>query len=339
MPACRCALLAAVLAVSFAPAAAYPWGATGHRLVTTVAIENLPPDLPAFLKAPGTLASLGELAREPDRSKGAGTSHDHDLDPGHYLDLGDSGLIGDGLPLDPLPPDREAYDSALRRLGLTEYRAGYLPYSIIDGWQQVRKDFAYWRATVAAARGADTAEARRWFDEDRRLREMILLRDIGYWSHFVADGSQPMHVSVHYNGWMDYPNPDGYTQARGIHARFEGRYVAEHVDHETLVASLQPPQDLGCGIEAWTAGYLRETNREIVPLYRLEKSGAFDDAGTAGGTGFAAARLAAGAAAIRDLVAAAWRCSADDKVGYPPVDVKEIDAGRVVPLEALRGRD
>ena len=35
---------------------------------------------------------------------------------------------------------------ALRAAGTDEYRAGYLPYAIIDGWQQLVMDFAYWRA-------------------------------------------------------------------------------------------------------------------------------------------------------------------------------------------------
>ena len=28
--------------------------------------------------------------------------------------------------------------------------AGYLPYNIVGGWQQLVKDFAYWRILVAA---------------------------------------------------------------------------------------------------------------------------------------------------------------------------------------------
>ena len=49
------------------------------------------------------------------------------------------------LPIDKLPVTREAYDTQLRARGFTQYKAGYLPYSIVDGWQQIRKDFAYWR--------------------------------------------------------------------------------------------------------------------------------------------------------------------------------------------------
>ena len=48
---------------------------------------------------------------------------------------------------------------------------GALPYSIIDGWQQIRKDFAYWRADVKGTETASSTEERAWFDADRRLRE------------------------------------------------------------------------------------------------------------------------------------------------------------------------
>lgn len=130
-------ILAALSAVgiALAPATACAWGAMGHRLATVVAVENLPAELPPFLRTPRAIAWLGELGREPDRSKGAGHSHDRDRNPGHYLNLGDAGLVADAVPLQSLPADREHYDTLLRTHGANEYQAGYLPYSIVDGWQ------------------------------------------------------------------------------------------------------------------------------------------------------------------------------------------------------------
>ena len=37
-----------------------------------------------------------------------------------------------------------------------------------------------------------------------------------------------MHVSIHYNGWGPFPNPDGFTQDR-IHASLEGIYVHQNI--------------------------------------------------------------------------------------------------------------
>jgi hypothetical protein len=105
--------------------------------------------------------------------------------------------------VDKLPTTREEYDTLLRAGGKMQYNAGYLPYSIVDGFQQLRKDFAYWRALTKAIETAQTPEEKAWFEADRRLREKLTLRDLGVWSHYGGDGSQPLHVSVHYNGWAD----------------------------------------------------------------------------------------------------------------------------------------
>lgn len=83
----------------------------------------------------------------------------------------------------------------------------------------MRKDFGIWWAlSVGLATAASDAD-QAYFRDQLHLRQMLIIRDIGYWSHFVADASQPMHVSVHFNGWGHYPNPNGYTTAP-IHAPF-----------------------------------------------------------------------------------------------------------------------
>ena len=38
----------------------------------------------------------------------------------------------------------------------------------------------------------------------------------GWLGHYVADGSQPLHTTIQYNGWVG-PNPNGYTTQHGIH--------------------------------------------------------------------------------------------------------------------------
>lgn len=68
------------------------------------------------------------------------------------------------LPLSKLPTTREEHDTLVRAKDLAQYKAGYLPYSFIDGWQQLRKDFAYWRALKKGLETAATAKDRAWFD-------------------------------------------------------------------------------------------------------------------------------------------------------------------------------
>ena len=54
----------AVLAVAVPAVQVDAWGNTGHRLIGVAAMRALPDDLPAFLKTPGAVADVGELARE-----------------------------------------------------------------------------------------------------------------------------------------------------------------------------------------------------------------------------------------------------------------------------------
>src|SRR5436190_8393474 len=136
-------VLCLVLAVAWSPAAnAFAWGATGHEWISGIAVEKLPNDVPAFVRAPEVIAEIAVMGRELDRSKGAGETHDKERDPGQYVDLTDDGTVESVVSLDKLPTTREAYDTQVRAGGSTQYKAGYLPYSIIDGWLQIRKDFA-----------------------------------------------------------------------------------------------------------------------------------------------------------------------------------------------------
>jgi hypothetical protein len=231
-----------------------------------------------------------------------------------------------------------SYDTALRDVGATQYKAGYLPYAIVDGWQQLKTDFAAWRVDVAGVKFAQDEKARAWLDKDRILHEMLVLRDLGVWAHFVGDASQPLHVSVHHDGWGDYPNPEGFTDKRGLHSRFEGRFVAENIGDGDISALMVAYRDCGCAIEDRTVHYLTETEAQVVPLYRLEKTGAFQQHNPEG-KAFVAARLAAGASELRDMIVDAWKASADAKVGYPGLSVSDVEAGSVDPLPSMQGQD
>jgi hypothetical protein len=332
------AATALFVAVLLSPVPSYAWGASGHRLIGVLAVRNLPDDLPQFLKSDDAIWQAGELAREPDRWRGSGSVHDFERDPAHFVNLGDDLTVLGGPSISDLPKTRVSYDSALRDAGATQYKAGYLPYSIIDGWQQLRTDFAYWRVDGAGAKFAKDAKSRDWLEKDRVLHEMLTLRDLGVWAHFVGDGSQPLHVSVHHDGWGDYSNPEGFTDKRGIHARFEGRLVAQNIGEDDLAPLMMSYRDCNCTIEARTIAFLTQSQTQVVPLYRLEKSGAFEDHNPQG-KAFVSARIAAGATELRDMIVDAWRASADVKVGFPGLSVADVEAGNVDPFPSLQGED
>jgi hypothetical protein len=331
--------LAAALA---APAnSALAWGAAGHRLVGVLGVQGLPSDVPAFLRSPYAIATIGEYAREPDRSKGSGKIHDHDRDAAHFLDVDDEGRMYGGpmFTVETLPPTRADYETALRAAGMDSWKAGYLPYAMIDGYQQLVKDFTYWRILVAAEKSATDVTKKTYYAADLKRREDLLIRDLGVWAHYVGDASQPMHLSVHYNGWGDYPNPNGYTQSRSTHSSFEGP-LAKAVADEAQVKALMPAYvDCTCSIETRVVGYLTTTWKLTEPLYALEKAGGLVESDPRG-KAFTQARLAAGATALRDLVTGAWRDSANGKIGYrPEISVADVESGKADPWLDLYGKD
>ncbi len=330
------AALAAILAT--APLPSLAWGAAGHTLVSRAAAAALPDTLPAFLRTPAAVDEIAALGPELDRSKGAGKTHDADLDPGHYADIGDDGTIF-GVALSALPANRAAYDTALRAAGQTQYRAGFLPYELIDGWQQLAKDFAIWRVDRAGEASATDATRAR-FAADRALRETLTLRDLGVWGHFVGDASQPLHCTVHFNGWGDYANPDGFTTSHSLHSQFEGAFVRAHATLAGVAAKMHPLQASSEPIATIVGRYLTATSAQVVPLYRLEKAGAFASA-SGDAVDFVDSRLADGASAFRDLIVDAWSASATMPVGYPnPVTPAEVESGaKPAPLETVGGTD
>lgn len=333
----RTASLAATALLLAAPAPALAWGNMGHRMVGEAAMQGLPATTPAFLRTPQAIRDVGELSREQDRSKGAGRIHDHNRDAGHFIDLDEEGRLLGGPAFAPIPPTRAEYEKALQAAGLDSWKAGYLQYSIIDAHQQLVKDFGYWRVLKAALPREKSRVRRAWLQRDLVRRESQILADIGHLSHFAGDGAQPLHASVHYNGWGDYPNPQGYTTAK-IHGPFESEFVFANVKPAAVRVGMAPLKDCNCPIEQRTTEYLLNTAKHVIPLYELEKAGGLTP-GNARGIAFATERLAAGASELRDLIADAWEMSVRTSVGWPVVKVEDVVAGRVDPYDSLYGKD
>lgn len=337
----RVILTCALAAVLTAPAVEVEaWGATGHRLVAVAAMRALPEELPAFLRTPWAATEVGELAREPDRWKGGGRTHARERDTAHFIDLTDDGRVMTeaGPHIDALPELRSEYERALNDAGIDVDDAGWLPYAMIDGWEQLVRDFAYWRVLAAAEARETDPERRAWYGEDRRRREALLMRDLGIWAHYIGDAAQPLHASIHYNGWGPYPNPEGFTTSRQTHGVFEGAFVRANVALGDVEAGMRPFESCGCPVRERTAGFLKQTLAEVIPFYRVERDGGFAE-GDPRGVAFARARLSAGASELRDLIVEAWRASGQARVGWPQVSVADVEAGAADPFESLFGVD
>ncbi|WP_412061841.1 nuclease [Rubrivirga sp. IMCC45206] len=288
--------LAALTLTASAPASGPPaqWGEHGHRLIGRAAADALPDSMPAFFRQ--AAAQLSYLNPEPDRWRSR-TEGDLDRALGnagaaeHYIDLE---LVPEGA-LDAI--DRLAFaDSLVVRGGERSAKVGLLPYQILELTQRIRIGFRLWRA-------AET-------DDDRAWIEARIVNDAGILGHYVADGANPHHTTIHYNGWA---GDDGRyaTLERGFHSRFESAFVETHIALGDVEAALTAPaRELG-PLRPAVWDYIADTHSLVERLYDLDEAESFGPETTgAAHRAFAVDRLTAGAAMLRDLWWTAWVSSA-----------------------------
>jgi hypothetical protein len=287
----------ALAAIAFTAARLDAWGESGHKLIGLAAAQALPADMPAFFRQ--AAAQLSYLNPEPDRWRDR-SERDKDpaLDgataPDHFIDL--EMIPGDRLAGALAAPNRFAYADTLQRLGLAAPKVGLLPWRIVEMAQTLRLEFRFWRAASD--------------DATRRAIEARIINDAGILGHYVADGSNPMHVSIQYNGWQG-ANPNGYATDKRMHARFESAYVDAQMRIGDITPLIDPQPRAVTNIRAATIAYLHESNAQLERLYQVDKAAAFGAETTAPeNRKFTAERLAAGARMLRDLWYSAYVSSA-----------------------------
>jgi hypothetical protein len=123
-----------------------------------------------------------------------------------------------------------------------------------------------------------------------------------------------------------------------MHAYFEGEFVKRNLSRAAMAADIGPYRPCACSIEERTRTLLLASLGQVDALYALEKAGSFNR-GNPGGIAFATGRLAAGATALRDMIVDAWLDSATAPVGYPMVNVHDIENGKVRATRDLFGAD
>ena len=278
----------------------FAWGADGHSIINRLAAAALPADVPEFLRSPAALDAMEYYGPEPDRWRSpAEPELDAAQAPEHFIDLEYADLAG------PLPRQRYDYIRALAvaqakhpdlAASLTPEKVGLQPYVTTEVYERLQSAFRDYRALVAAKKDTKPSEA-----------EIVFLA--GWLGHYVGDGSQPLHTSIQYNGWVG-PNPHGYTTEHRIHSLFESQFVHANVTAGD-VAPLIPakPVVLGDVFNDYMK-YLRNSNSLVEQTYQLEKSGAFAGAGTPAGKAFVDQQLAAGATELRNMIYTAWVKSA-----------------------------
>jgi hypothetical protein len=304
------------------------WDYPGHRIVNQLALAGLPADFPAFVKTPEAAARIAFLAGEPDRWRNApDLPLQHENKPDHYLDMED--LDDAGIPLEKLSEFRYVFAAQLAaaRTAHPEKFAvinpdknkdhvaeliGFLPWCITENYGKLKSAFSYLKTYEQYGTPEEVSNAR-----------ANALYIMGVMGHYVGDGSQPLHVTKHHNGWVG-DNPHHYTTWARIHAWIDGGYIAKiNLTEADLLPHAKPARVL----EATATGerdpiftdvlaYLTATHAQVEPFYKLDKTGALKsdaaDSPAAAGRTFISEQLLRGGEMLSSLWLTAYRTAEPD---------------------------
>jgi len=272
---------------------AFAWGNEGHTYINRVAAQKIPPSMPRFLR--GAEVEISYLGPEPDRWRNpAELALKNAQEPDHFIDLERVSW------LDPLPQTRYEFYRRLyeKRASALDNADNYLPehvglqpYITMEVYGRLKAAFREYRQQLAAHQSTAAVQ-------------QAIIFYAGWLGHYVADGSQPLHTTIQYNGWIG-PNPNGYTTEHGIHALFEASYVAANITVKDFAPQVKSPTRLNDPFADYMA-YLKHSNGLVEQVYALEKAGGFTAKGTPAAFTFTTERLAAGSQMLLDLWYTAW---------------------------------
>ena len=301
---------------------AQAWDYEGHRIVNQLALHSLPVDFPEFARTPAARERIAFLGGEPDRWRNTkDVTLKHCNSPDHFLDmdlLPDHGLTSDSLTrfryefTAQLADARAKHPDSVPRIDTardadrTKALIGFLPWTIAEYQSKLRSGFSYLK-TFTESGGTP--------DEVRNAQENIIYI-MGVMGHFVGDGSQPLHTTKHYNGWIG-ENPKGYTTNKTFHQWIDGGYIKQaKINNDELNPRLRLAAALpgGNGDTFHTVvGWLAEQHKLVEPIYQLDMTGKLSARRiSAEGRDFICGQLVAAGQMLGDLWYSAWRSAETD---------------------------
>jgi hypothetical protein len=316
-----CACLATAVTV-------HGWDYEGHRTVNQLALAGLPADFPAFVREPANAERIAFLAGEPDRWRNVPDlpiKQFNGMD--HYLDveqLADAGI--DAAKVTSFRYDFAAQFAAGRAAHPDKFPAvppaknadhsrewpGFAPWAITEYYGKLKSAFSYLKALEEAGTPEEVANAQ---------ANVIYL--MGVMGHYVGDCAQPLHTTMHHNGWVG-PNPNGYTTWSGIHSWIDGGFMARAGFKLTdMVGRVTPAEPLALAAQAdgrdpafvAVMNYFMAQHELVEPLYALEKKGALKSevaATSVEGRKFIEDRLLTGGNMLARVWLTAWKQAAPD---------------------------
>ena len=164
----------------------FAWGNKAHRLVNVRAVEMLPEEMnlmKSWKEYIGDRASDADIRRDNGSDKSETPKHFIDID--YYAEFLEGKMIQDKGQLISLYGEE------------TVTKMGLLPWAALDAYNQLVQSFL----------------------EKNRDKVLIFTADLG---HYVADGHQPFHTMLNYDGQL--------TDQKGIHGRYESEMVNRYID-------------------------------------------------------------------------------------------------------------
>jgi hypothetical protein len=291
------------LSILLIPVACGAWGPRGHQAANRAAIRSIPEDGPVFLKNyEDWIAKTGPL---PDSWRGVSEPYSKIFeDPNHGWFKEQFSFLTE-IPRSRYEFVLRLYDEYLRikdkdpgRAALTNVRwTGTLPYAAMENYDRIKAAMRQYRAVPPQS-------------ADARFLAQDIAFYVGWLGHYTADGAQPLHDSIHHDGWLG-DNPRDYTRDPRIHGRFESQFVdLIGLSDADLLPKISKPRLLDDPFSA-ILHHLDDAATHVEEVYILDKRGAFSNPKDTEAANLAVTQLARAAALLRDLVYTAWQKSAE----------------------------
>jgi hypothetical protein len=274
------------------------WGVRGHSVANRAAVDALPADGPVFLKE--FRDWIGHTGPVPDSWRGTTEPYSKIFeDPNHGWFKEQFAFMTE-VPRSRYEFVLRLYDEHLRlkdrdpdRAALTNVRwTGTLPYAAIENYDRMK-------AAMRAYRNTPDGSPERGY----------LARDIafymGWLGHYTADGAQPLHDTIHHDGWQG-PNPKDFTRDPAIHGRFESAFVdLVGLTEADLAPQISAPRLLDDPFTAILA-HLDDAATHVEAVYEMDGRKAFANKDDQPARALATRQLARAASLLRDLTHTAW---------------------------------
>ncbi|MEE8368083.1 MAG: hypothetical protein V3S30_07175 [Thermoanaerobaculia bacterium] len=210
----------------------FAWSIAGHQSTARMAVRLLPADFPEFFRM--GQSAVAHSVIDPDVIKLRTLLQLRNREyPEHYLDWEMFGGRD-------FPATRYEYIARLHQLNQKPASTGFLPYAIVENFQELMLAFA---------------EHRRWPD-NLHVRSKILIL-AGHLAHYAGDLCQPLHTTIHHNGRAKRGAESPNT---GIHFAVDGLFESTSIGHSVVGIHLAP---LASG------NLLTEVQRQFEGSFRL----------------------------------------------------------------------